>query len=328
VKLSLSFLTLATLGLVPFGVQAQENAVQTTPYHGWSDCLILRNSKVEVVIVPAVGRVMQFRFAGQDDGPFWENRALDGRMPDPTTKEWGNFGGDKTWPSPQSDWPKVTNRAWPPPAAFDSVPVKAAIVSSDSKRPSVRLESPTDPFYGIRTTRVITLMADEPVMKIRTTYLKVDGEPRKVGIWTITQLKDPVSVFAPIPRKSMYKDGYNKQSDALPLGLIVSGNMLSLRRDPSKSTKIGNDGDALVWIGEKKALKIGSPRIANAEYPDQGSSAEVYTNGDPLPYVELELLGPLHTLKVGDQIEQTMTYELFQRQETEPAAEAQRVLGR
>jgi hypothetical protein len=326
VKLSLSLIALATLGTI--GAQAQESPVQLIRYHGWNDCLILRNSKVEVVIVPAVGRVMQFRFAGHDDGPFWENRALDGRMPDPKAKEWGNFGGDKTWPSPQGDWQKVTDREWPPPAAFDSMSVKAADVSSGSEGPSVRLESSMDPFYGIRTTRLITLPANEPVMKIRTTYLKVDGDPRKVGIWTITQLKDPVSVFAPIPRKSMYKDGYNKQSDALPLGLIVSGNMLSLRRDPSKSTKIGNDADALVWIGEKEALKIESPRIANAEYPDQGSSAEVYTNPDPLPYVELELLGPLHTMKVGDQIEQTMTYTLFQRREAEPAAEAQRALGK
>jgi Domain of unknown function (DUF4380) len=328
VKLSHSLIALATFGLIPIGARAQEVSVQTTTYHGWNDCLILRNSKVEAVIVPAVGRVMQFRFAGRDDGIFWENRALDGRMPDSKSKEWGNFGGDKTWPSPQADWPKVTDRAWPPPAAFDSMPVKAEVLSSGSEHPSVRLESPTDPFYGIRTTRVITLLANEPVMKIRTTYFKVDGEPRKVGIWTITQLKDPASVFAPVPHDSRYKDGYNKQSDALPLGLIVSGNMLSLRRDPKKSTKIGNDADALVWIGKNDALKIESPRIASSEYPDQGSSAEVYTNPDPLPYVELELLGPLHTMKVGDQIEQTMTYTLFQRQKTEPAAEAQRVLGK
>src|SRR5947207_10963864 len=52
----------------------------------------------------------------------WENRTLDGIKPEPESKEWGNFGGDKTWPAPQSDWPKLTSRAWPPPVAFDSMP--------------------------------------------------------------------------------------------------------------------------------------------------------------------------------------------------------------
>ena len=91
--------------------------VTRTNYHGWTDSLLMSNGKVEAVIVPAIGQVMQFRFAGESDGPFWENRALDGKSPDPKSREWGNFGGDKTWPSPQADWPKITPRGWPPPQA-------------------------------------------------------------------------------------------------------------------------------------------------------------------------------------------------------------------
>src|ERR1044071_7118728 len=49
-----------------------------TNYHGWANSILLSNGRVEAVIVPAIGRVMQFRFAGEEDGPFWENRALDG----------------------------------------------------------------------------------------------------------------------------------------------------------------------------------------------------------------------------------------------------------
>src|SRR4030095_7888142 len=77
VKLSHSLIALATFGLLPIGARAQEVSVLTSAYDGWNDCLIVRNSKVEAVIVPAVGRVMQFRFADRDDGIFWENRALD-----------------------------------------------------------------------------------------------------------------------------------------------------------------------------------------------------------------------------------------------------------
>jgi hypothetical protein len=312
-----TFVAVAVVCLLRVATFAGDVSFEKTSYHGWNDCLILRNSKVQAVVVPTVGRVMQFRFAGEEDGVFWENRSLDGKMPDPKAKEWGNFGGDKTWPAPQSDWPKVTDRAWPPPTAFDSMPVKAT-VEAGFNTASIRLETAIDPFYGIRTTREIYVVPGEPVMKIRTIYTKVEGEPRNVGIWTITQLKDPVEVLMPVPANSPFKEGYNKQSDALPLGLALRDGLLTLRRDPKKSTKIGNDASKLIWVGKRTVLEIESPRMANAEYPDQGSSVEVYTNADPLPYVELELLGPLHTMKVGDQIEQTMTYSLSNTREKIP----------
>ena len=295
---------------------ADEVSVEKITYHGWNDCLILKNSKVEAIIVPAVGRVMQFRFAGEEDGVFWENRALDGKSPDPKSKDWGNFGGDKTWPAPQSDWAKVTDRAWPPPPAFDSMPVESSTGRLKPAAKGVWLKSPIDPFYGIRTERIISLGEEDSssegasFIQIRTIYHKVEGEPRKVGIWTITQLKDPVEVLMPVTATSAFKEGYNKQSDALPLGLTLRDGLLAMKRDRTKNTKIGNDSDKLIWVGERSVLQIESPRVANAEYPDQGSSAEVYTNADPLPYVELELLGPLTTMKTGDRIEQMMKYTL------------------
>jgi len=119
-----------------------------TNYHGWTNSILVSNGRVEAVIVPAVGRVMQFRFAGTEDGPFWENRALDGKAPDPQSKEWSNFGGDKAWPAPQADWSRITPRAWPPPVAFDSMPAEARVDGF-----VVTLVSSVDPNYGIRTRR-------------------------------------------------------------------------------------------------------------------------------------------------------------------------------
>src|SRR5262245_9268854 len=183
-------------------------------YRQWADSILHSNGAVEVVIVPAVGRVMQMRFAGEDDGPFWENPSLEGRQPNPSSTDWINFGGDKTWPAPQADWPKVTPRAWPPPVAFDSMPVQAEI-----KNNTVELISPVDPHYGIRTRRLVRLDPRRPVMTITTTYEKLEGEPRTVGVWIITQLKDPERVFIPLPEKTLFPEGYNKQSKELPANL-------------------------------------------------------------------------------------------------------------
>ncbi|HEX4945248.1 MAG TPA: hypothetical protein VFZ34_01125, partial [Blastocatellia bacterium] len=83
--------------------------VKQAEYNGWKDALILSNGKVEAIIIPSIGRVMQFRFVGEE-GVFWENPAVAGKPVKPDAKEWINFGGDKPWPAPQADWPKVTPR--------------------------------------------------------------------------------------------------------------------------------------------------------------------------------------------------------------------------
>lgn len=291
-------------------------------YHGWDDSIVMSNGRVDVFIVPAIGRVMQFKFTEETDGPLWENREMDGKAPDAQSKVWGNFGGDKTWPAPQSDWPKVTPRSWPPPVAFDSMPVTATIQGSE-----VILTSPVDPNYGIRTIRRITLDPQKPVMKISTAYEKVTDTPQTVSIWTITQFKDPLTVCLPIPARTPFKEGYNLQMEETPNNVRKNNGYLSLLRNTRKSSKIGNDAESLVWIGEKSALRIDSARQPNADYPDKGSSAEVYTNPDPLPYVELELLGPLHTMKSGDKAERTNTYTLMHRTETSVEAEARKILA-
>ncbi len=294
-----------------------------TNYHGWSNSILVSNGRVEAMIVPAIGRVMQFRFAGEEDGPFWENRVLDGRKPEPESKEWGNFGGDKTWPAPQADWWRITPRAWPPPVAFDSLPVEA---KEDGF--VVKLISSVDPHYGIRTSREIELDLDRPVMTITTTYEKVSGQPLKVGVWIITQLKDPVAAFASLPDFERFRESYNRQSDELPSHFKIEEGLLSLTRDPKASHKIGTDAGALFWVGQQAVLRIDSPRKISGDYPDEGCSAEIYTNPDPLAYVELEMLGPLHKMVAGDKITRASSYTLLRRREADPDLEVRRWLSR
>lgn len=273
-------------------------------YHGWKNCIFVRNAQAEIVIVPAIGRIMQFHYLGEE-GPFWENRRLDGKLPDPSSAEWGNFGGDKPWPAPQADWPAVTGRDWPPPGAFDSMPVKANTLGD-----AVELVSPVDPHYGIRTRRLIRLDARQPVMTVETSFEKVQGTPRAVSVWIVTQCGEPRSIRIPVPKKTLFKKGYNLQCPHEPPGLKREGEILTLTRDRAIPHKIGNDAGLLEWIGEGVSLRVDSPRIDGANYPDSNSSAEVYTNPDPLPYIELELLGPLKTLSVSEKIASLMVYTL------------------
>src|SRR5437764_6979017 len=86
-------------------------SVAKIAYHGWQHAYVLTNGTVEAIVVPEIGRVMQFHFVGEDP-VFWENPTLNGKTPDPASKEWQNFGGDKSWPAPQAEWPKLIGREW------------------------------------------------------------------------------------------------------------------------------------------------------------------------------------------------------------------------
>jgi hypothetical protein len=323
-------LVLALAGFLPTAARASQNtlmpshprSVQCIDYRGWPNSLLLSNGLVEAIVVPAIGRVMQLRFAGDKDGPIWENPVLAAWNAAPDPGEWANFGGDKTWPSPQSDWEHIAGRGWPPPTAFDGCSMEAAVEEPSA----VTLLSPINPEYGIRVRRHIELAADQPVMTITTTYEKIAGPPVDVAVWVITQLKDPVLVSVPLAAWSGHDAGYVPQSEGLPAGLHVADGFLSLKRDSRQNCKIGMRSATIVWAGATELLRIDSSLVPDGRYPDNGCSAEIYTNADPLAYVELELLGPLARLSAGEKIERVSSYTLAHRTGSDPKAEVSRLL--
>ena len=329
--LALVVLVLARAGFLPAAAHADQNTPMSPPprsveridYQRWPDSLLLKNGLVEAVVVPAIGRVMQLRFSGERDGPFWENPLLATRSAVADPNDWANFGGDKAWPSPQSDWDKNAGRAWPPPTGFDGGLMEAVIDGPAA----VTLVSPIDAGYGIRVRRRIELSPDRPVMTVTTTYEKVAGAPLEVAVWVITQLKNPVAVGAPLAGASGKGSDYVSQSDGLPAGLHVADGLLSLARDPRQNHKIGMRAATLVWVGATESLRIDSALVSGAKYPDDGCSAEVYTNADPLAYVELELLGPLARLEVGGRLERVSSYTLVRRADPDPKLEVRRLLA-
>jgi hypothetical protein len=296
-------------------------SVERIAYHGWPDCYLIANESVEVVVVPDIGRVMQLRLKRGSDGAFWENRALDGQLPAAVPGEWGNFGGDKCWPAPQSSWPEFQGREWPPPVAFDARPFEAVV----SER-GVVLTSQVDPGYGVRVVRHVELDGEGPVLRIKTQYRKLAGAPVQVSVWTITQMQEPERVFLVLPEESKFADGFLRLMEGEPEALRVEGRLISLTRSRDVCVKIGSDGVCMIWVGAKCVVRIDA-EAGPGEYPDGGSVTEVYTNPDPLAYVELETLGPLATLQIGEQIERSAIYTILPRSMPDGDAEARKILG-
>jgi hypothetical protein len=301
-------------------VPAPEASIERLTYHDWPGCFRISNASVEAIVVPAVSRIMQFRLKGDRNGTFWENRDLDGKLHTPACTAWMNFGGEKCWPAPQSAWPLLQGREWPPPVAFDAQPMESAQI----KR-GVTLTSPADPVCGIQVVRQVELDPILPVLRIRTEYRKLHGSAVTVGIWSIAQLREPERMYVPLPKESNFPEGFVLLMKDQPAQLKISGRLLSLARHPQSFAKLGTDAASLLWIGPRCMLRIDTERKPGI-YPNGGCVTEIYTNPGLENYVELETLGPLETIQAGDRIQQTTSYTLLPRTTTDLDEEAAKAL--
>ena len=301
-------------------------------YHGWPDSVRLSNGVVEAVVVPQIGRIMAFHLAGHPEtDPVFENPDWRGKtVADADAATWATFGGDKLWPSPQSDWPRHNVRAWPPDQAFDGDPEVAQVVPG-----GVRLVTPVSVAFAARATRTITLRPGQARLYIAQTLtkdpdaaspetlpagltdeqagrLRRDGFP--VGIWSITQTRGDGVVYLPLSPASRFPRGYSAGDSTAPAPFFtVQGGLLRITRDPRDSHKVGTDSPA-GWMaslyGGDTLFSEHSPYRAGAPYPDGGTPAEVYTNGGATAYIEMELLGPLAPLTHGQAISHDIFWQL------------------
>jgi hypothetical protein len=308
--------------------------VTAVDFHGWP-AMALRNGHTEIVVVPAIGRVMSLGLAGDvaASDPIWRHGQL-GPSLKGDENGWINYGGDKAWPAPQSDWQQMVGKGWPPPATFDATAHTATIDKS-----AIETVSPIDPAYGLRVRRTVTLFNE--LALIDTAFEKVEGPPVRVAVWTITQLQSPDRMFARLSERERpaFAGGYRSLLPARPKDLVVDGHLLGLARDTNEKTMIAIDADALVWVGSGRDLVIENvgtyvasgpnwqPTDENAPRPG-GARAQIYTSPDGAePYVELELLGPLVDLTPGQRAMISVRYKLVRREEMDPVTEARRLLG-
>lgn len=310
-KRALALLCLGLVGCTSF------ESVKT--YRGWQDPVLVRGDGIEAVIIPAIGRIMDIRRPGETSGVLWQNKDLLGAAVRPLDKGWTNFGGDKTWPAPESIWMKNAAGKWMPPVVFDqsSLQVKAT-------ERGVLLESAVDKRSGVRFTRLIS-PAGANTLSVTTTYTKVQGEPVQIAVWVITQLAEPRVIAT---RAKASNPPLNPMFGGVK-GIEIEQGILYWKRFPDVCAKIGTDGRALAWVGDKYTLLISStPGEATGVFPDDGCQAEIYVNPDPLDYVELETLGHLVTLAVGQSTSATNLYQLGDVRPSEtPKAAAARLLN-
>ena len=305
--------------------------VSRLAYRGWPDCAKVSNGLVEAIIAPRIGRIMAFQFVGQaSSNPIFINPDWQGKIgADAGAGNWANFGGDKLWPSPQSDWPEYIGHTFPPDPAFDGQPEQLEIVPG-----GIRLTTPGSAAFGAGAVRVITLRPGQPRLYIAQTLRRIsvpqpvaDAKPpasvgpQRLGIWSVTQTRGDERVFLPLNPGSQFPQGFVTfdgdsrpvlHPGSLPVGWTHAGAMLTGRRDPANSSKLGTDNSSR-WIASlygRDVLFSEHFPVQSGLSPDGGCRTEVYANAGAAAYVELELLGPLRLLTPGKQTTYDITWQL------------------
>lgn len=299
----------------------------------------MRNGIATLVAVPNIGgRIMAFNLG---DYPFFfVDPDLAGKLfsaeenqGDGSLVAWKNYGGDKTWPSPQG-WDNEDQWHGPPDPVLDSGRYSIVDMENNGRTASVQMASPLDPRTGMQINRKITLHQGSGRATLHLSFKNISKRPRRWGIWDVAQLNagqtladgdlapdTSCAVTAPLNPQSKFPKGHwvmfgapdNPQWKVhRDLGLVVADYAWEIG-------KIGIDACApdakSGWVAfsnvaQGYAFTERFPIYPGQEYPDDGSTVEVWTVGRGkvanLDYVqskiflmETEVLSPFYTFKPG-----------------------------
>ena len=312
--------------------------IERANFRGW-DAVYLGNGIATIVAVPSIGgRIMAFDLG---DYPFFfvdptlagklftpEENQGDGSMAD-----WKNFGGDKTWPSPQG-WENEDQWHGPPDPVLGSGVYTIVEMENNGRTASVQMVSPPDMRTGMQITRKVILYQGSARATLQLNFKNISKQARRWSIWDVTQLRAEknlangdlahetrCTVTAPLNPHSRFPQGFWVMFGAQdnPQWNVDRNQGLVVVNYAWEIGKIGSDvctpDEQSGWvafsnIAQGFAFTERFPIFPEEEYPDDGSTVEVWTVGkgkvSNLDYehskiflMETEVLSPFYTFQPG-----------------------------
>ncbi len=297
---------------------------------GWPEAFRLSNGEAELIVVPAVSRILHYGLVG---GPnlIWQNASAAGQPPG-SGQQWTNYGGSKTWIWPESEWTKRNAGVWFPPTDRPGVISSAAEIREEG---ALRLVSPLIPDFGLALVRDVRLADSGTRVEMRSEIRKHGGEVFPIAAWTVTQLPADGALYARLVGGSRLADGFKTYFGSFASVAREGPDVLAIERRTSEYAKLGMDADLLAW---QRGELLFVERSCGASEPltrfAVGDRAQVYSHfdGDPaLPagvsYVELELTSALSALRPGESVTLETSWEILRLapEETGRAAVAARL---
>jgi len=296
----------------------------------------LRAEGVHAVIVPELGgRMLSLRFDGRE--VLWHDPDLldDDLQPrHPITRPalgsgfggWQNWGGDKTWPAPQSLPGSADGWPGPPDGVLDSGEYRVVEVD----RHAVLLRSDIEPHTGLRIERELRVEAGAII--VRSTVVNAAGPAARWAAWEVAQFPFDADDLA----SDRARVDVRVHGDAPPVVLFDPVGSIDWSRHEDIvrarfSEAVGKlgfpdaTGTAELVRADGRGVRMSFTVITGAEYAD-ASPVQLWTQtpvARPLPgleglsararYVELEALSPMRLLEPGDRISLEVRWEPIER---------------
>jgi len=316
-----------------------ECTIKKSTFRGWSS-IELQNGVIRLVAVPEIGgRIMAYDLG--ESAFIYVDPDLAGKLftaeenqGDGSLAAWNNYGGDKTWPSPQG-WDTDDQWHGPPDPVLDTGNYTASI-GTGKNLAWVEVTSPPDLRTGVQITRKFTIHSNSSRVSVNLSFKNISQKTIKWSIWDVIQLDaslrkpdgsrghDPsCTVTARLNPASRFPDGYYV--------MLGENNNPQWRADHSRGLveasykweigKIGIDTDggwaAFTNLSRGCAFAELFTHFQNQEYPDQGVGVECWTVGrgkvanldyeqTSIYLMEVEVLSPVYSFEPGE----TKSFEL------------------
>ncbi len=270
------------------------------------DAVTIGNGLVTANISPSLGRIVSFGLA-QGNNLLWlesANNIEERKQKKP--EGWINYGGDKVWPLPQSNWPIPFGTSWPPSPALEGLPWTLSEHSSTRavfrSRPIAKL--------GIRLTREIEIPAGGHSMVIKNRIERYEANPFPVQIWSITQIVSPKYCLLEIPPGSDSFVEFFDKGSAKP----AAGGLGHFPRADGREAKTGTLGSWVAAVYPDGLILLQCIGVKPGGcYPDS-ASVEAYSNPH---YMELETLGEQRHLMPGEAMENLVIWHIMKKETVE-----------
>lgn len=284
--------------------------IAAVPYRGFTNAIVLENSFVRAVIVPAVGRLAELALLDSEN-PLRTDAQLDkGKSSD--TNNWANYGGSWTWLAEQAKWAGAFGRGWPPPV-FDSP--AAEWTASAWKRADgaqfCRLQLSLGAPLHVRVTREFLLSRKSAKLQVSQRIDRVLESKVPVTLWNIAQIGNADEVVLPLDPGTELVPLYEQRIPSEYVTACTNAVVIAPRE--ISENKVGSTSPRS-WIAGRKGLLLlilaAHPGNAAGTYPDKGCRVEMFTS-KPLGYTELETLSEERALAPGETLANTLTLELY-----------------
>lgn len=265
--------------------------IETVEFGPWNKAYRLFNADVEVVIIPETGRIVRY---GKIGGP----NALREFTPTKPTSQWFNYGGDKLWLWPQSEWVARTGKDWPPPAQMDGA--HHQIIIMDHNR--IRLISPEIPAFGGRFIREITLASTGTKVSLhnqfeQTSTTKSAKTASELQLWSVTQIPIPHYFSADLITTDT-ANGWSHLKGSIWIPQIDPMNTKALLYPQNEmKSKVGFRSQVIQAVYQDYTFTQTMSGVTKYALWPEANQAQIYlcTMRDELPdsmYAELEFLSP------------------------------------